>query len=141
MTPTYVLDTDIASLFLRGHPRVVANIVAHISEPIVWTVISLDELYSGWHSARNRAKNAQQLADSYRRLTETWQGMRDWPLLPYTVGAIARYENLKRRKLNVRGNDMRIAAIALEIIDGIVVTRNLVDFQRIPGVVCEDWSI
>jgi tRNA(fMet)-specific endonuclease VapC len=137
MTPTYILDTDIASMFMGSQPPVVSNIV----DPIFWTVISLDEVYSGWYSARNRAKNAQQLADTYRRLAETWQGMKDWPILPYAVGAIARYDGLKKRRLNVRGNDLRIAAIALEFADSVVVTRNLIDFQRIPGITCEDWSV
>ena len=43
-------------------------------------------------------------------------------------------------KLNVRANDLRIAAIALEN-SAIVVSRNLRDFQRVPGLQVEDWSV
>ena len=42
-------------------------------------------------------------------------------------------------KLNVGGMDLRIAAIALEN-NATVVTRNVVDFQRIPGLLIEDWA-
>ncbi len=42
--------------------------------------------------------------------------------------------------MNIGGNDLKIAAVALEA-GGIVVTRNLRDFRRVPGLVCEDWSV
>jgi tRNA(fMet)-specific endonuclease VapC len=42
-------------------------------------------------------------------------------------------------KLGVRTNDLRIAAIALGN-SAIVVTRNRVDFERVPGLQVENWS-
>ena len=36
--------------------------------------------------------------------------------------------------------DLRIAAITLEN-SGVLVTRNLRDFQRIPNLVVEDWAV
>ena len=46
----------------------------------------------------------------------------------------------KKLKLNVRKMDLRIAAIVLEH-RGVLVSRNLRDFQRIPNLLVEDWSI
>jgi tRNA(fMet)-specific endonuclease VapC len=43
-------------------------------------------------------------------------------------------------KLNAGKMDLRIGAIALEH-GAIVVTRNLRDFQRIPNLTAEDWSV
>ena len=43
-------------------------------------------------------------------------------------------------ELNVKHNDLRIAAIALEL-GATVVTRNRRDFSRVPGLLIEDWAI
>jgi len=61
-------------------------------------------------------------------------------ILSFTVPAIQRYENLKRQKLRVAGKDLRIAAIVLET-SAILVTRNRQDFQRVSGLIFEDWSV
>ena len=44
------------------------------------------------------------------------------------------------QRLNVGSNDLKIAATALEQ-NATVVTRNLRDFGRVPGVLCQDWTI
>ena len=56
-----------------------------------------------------------------------------------SLPALARYEALRRMKLNVRKIDLRIAAIVLEI-GATLVSRNLRDFRRVPGLVVEDWT-
>ncbi len=61
-------------------------------------------------------------------------------VLSFTEQAIGRFEALRRMKLGVKANDLRIAAIAIEN-SAIVVTRNRKDFGRIPGLLIEDWSI
>ena len=61
------------------------------------------------------------------------------PVLSFTEGAIARFEQLKNLKLNVKHMDLRIAAITLEH-GGTLVTRNLRDFRDVPSLAIEDWS-
>jgi tRNA(fMet)-specific endonuclease VapC len=55
-----------------------------------------------------------------------------------TRSSIMRYETLKRMNLNVRKMDLRIAAIVLEH-TGVLATRNVRDFRRVPGLLIEDW--
>ncbi len=60
--------------------------------------------------------------------------------MSFTVPAIARYNQLLASKLGVRKMDLRIAAITLEN-NAILVTRNIRDFQRVPNLIIEDWSV
>ena len=60
-------------------------------------------------------------------------------ILCFSVAAIEEFERLRRLKLGISGNDLRIAAIAL-INDDIVVARNVSDFGRIPNVRVENWA-
>ncbi|MDB5306562.1 MAG: nucleic acid-binding protein, partial [Gemmataceae bacterium] len=64
---------------------------------------------------------------------------KNWPIVSFPLGAVARYAVYKKQKLNVGANDLKIASIAIEA-GAIVVTRNTRDFQRIPGVSIENWA-
>ncbi len=107
---------------------VVRAVVAHLLYPLAVSIVTV------------REKTADVLAATYARLTGSINELGNWHLVSLTVGASLRYNLLKQQKLNVGGNDLRIAAIALET-GATVVTRNRRDFGRIPGVTIEDWSI
>jgi len=47
---------------------------------------------------------------------------------------------LLKQKIRIGTQDLRIAAIALSL-NGIVVTRNLKDFEKVPNLKILDWSI
>ena len=51
-----------------------------------------------------------------------------------------RFDRLTALKLNVRKMDLRIAAMAFEH-GAVVVTRNVRDFKRVPGLLVEDWTV
>lgn len=61
-------------------------------------------------------------------------------VLPYNEEAQARFEQLRRRRIRIGTQDLRIAAIALSH-QAILVTRNTRDFSLVPELNLEDWSI
>lgn len=136
----YLLDTDTLSLFLQQDVNVIRHVVARATHSLAITVITVQEVWSGWSAIISRAKTPQQFAGAYDRLTTTLNDLRDWPVVTFSLGAISRYTALKKQNLNVGGNDLRIASIALEI-GATIVTRNRRDFGRVSGVVIEDWSV
>lgn len=136
----FVLDTDTLSLYWRGDPLVRQRVAAHPPADLAITVMSVDEQLSGWYTLARQARNPRDIAHAYTQMGESVVFLAQWRILPYTEQAIARVAQLKAMRLNVRVMDLRIAAITLEH-GGIVVTRNLRDFQRVPGLTVENWAV
>ena len=61
-------------------------------------------------------------------------------LLSFTEPAITWYEQLKSMKLRIGTMDLRIAALALAH-GAILVIRNVQDFQGVPGLAIENWTV
>jgi tRNA(fMet)-specific endonuclease VapC len=135
----FVLDTDILSLYWRGDPLVQQRVDAQLSTDVAITVMSVDEQLTGWYTLARQARNPRDVAHAYPQMGDAVRFLARWRILPYTEQAIARVAQLKAIRLNVRVMDLRIAAITLEH-GGIVVTRNLRDFQRVPGLNVENWA-
>jgi len=58
-------------------------------------------------------------------------------MLPFDETGAAIFDDLRARKIRIGTNDLAIAAITLSV-NGILVTRNAVDFQRVPDPVLEN---
>ncbi len=138
----YVLDTDIASLAFRMHPVVMARIGQALvaGDDVFLSVVTLREIMEGRIHEIARARKPQHILDAYEGLRRSAAFIASYAVQVFSLASLARFESLLRAKLNVGKDDLRIAAIALEA-GATVVTRNLRDFRRVPGLVCEDWSV
>ena len=61
-------------------------------------------------------------------------------ILEFSTEAEDCFAALKQQKIRIGAQDLRIAAIALSV-NGTVVTRNRRDFEKVPNLLIEDWSI
>ena len=139
MSQRYVFDTDILTLYQRGHPNVVRNAQSRPLDRLAVTIISVEEQLSGWYTALRKAKQPKKLAWAYRRLADAVRFFARLQILTYSEPAMERYEDLRKRKVRIKRMDLRIAATALEH-GAIVVTRNSKDFKQVPGLQIEDWT-
>lgn len=135
----YVLDTDSLSLFERRHPILSVKVEATSPDELAVTIITIREQLNGWLGLLNRVQGPEEEARIHRRLAETVRIGASFQMLTYTVATISRFNGLKAMKLNVGSMDLRIAAIVLEN-NATLVTRNRRDFERIPGLMIEDWT-
>lgn len=136
----FVLDTDVLSLYQRNHTQVVAAIANHSMDQICLSSISIEEQISGWSGLARSAKSHHDREQAAILLATVIVSWNRFAIVPITEPALRRFDQLVRAKLNVRYNDLRIAAIALEL-GATVVTRNRRDFGRVPGLIIEDWAI
>jgi len=135
----HVLDTDILSLFQRGHPVVCQCVAATAPADLAITVITVEEQLSGWYTLLRSTTRPDQLSIIYQSLADSIPFLAQFTIVSFAEPAMARFDSLVALKLNVRKMDLRIAAIALER-GATVVARNVRDFQRIPRLVVEDWT-
>ena len=135
----YLLDTDTISLLQEQHPNVVRRVVETPIELLAISVITVEEQLSGWYTYLRQARTPRQQAAAYEHLAKVASFLGGHAIVSLSESAIFHVKKLGKLKLGVRAMDLRIAAIALEI-NATVVTRNLRDFQLVPGLKCEDWS-
>ncbi len=132
MTPRYLLDTNILSDLVR-HPqgKIAKRIAVEGEKSICSSIVVAGELRFG---AKKR--------DSDRLTAQLEAILSALEILPLEEPADRRYGEL-RAYLEKRGeaigpNDMLIAAHALAL-DCTVVTANVREFSRVPGLHVENW--
>ena len=59
-------------------------------------------------------------------------------MLPFDDEAAATFDALESLRLRIGTMDLKIAAICLAH-DATLLTRNLVDFEKVPGLKAENW--
>ena len=136
----YVLDTDTLTLLQDGHVGVSQRFNSHPLTEMAITVISVEEQLSGWYTRLRRAKKRDDKVRVYQRLATCTQALAGWHILSFTDRSFAQYDSLRTLKLKIGRMDLSIAAITLEN-GGTLVTRNLRDFQQIPGLPLENWAV
>lgn len=136
----YLLDTDHISLAQRGHSHVIARIVSTPSEQLIVSIVTAQEQLRGRLAQVQQASSIPSLILPYRLLHETILFYLTIPIADFNEQATRIAEDLHRRKMRLGTLDLRIAAIALSI-EATLVTRNRRDFEQIPGLAIEDWSV
>jgi tRNA(fMet)-specific endonuclease VapC len=138
-----VLDTDVLSIIQhRSEPaytRIRAKLRAQMEVGVV-TVITFEEQVRGWLAQLNRRSAPHAEVASYARLHELVKFYRDQPLLDFDAAASHEFVRLRKGGIRIGTMDLRIAAIALAH-DALLISRNLVDFQKVPGLRVEDWTV
>jgi tRNA(fMet)-specific endonuclease VapC len=138
----YVMDTNHLSLFERGYPTIQNRILAIQQNPfdnLTITVVSAEEQFAGRLAQIRKAANPQSLISAYDRLKATFILFSDLEILDYGDRADECFRKLRKEGLRIGTQDLRIASISL-VNEGILLTRNLRDFEKVPNLMIQDWS-
>ena len=140
----YLLDTDHISFLQRRSgsefSRLAFRMAQHPLTDFALSIVSFHEQILGAHNFINRARTNTDMIRGYTLLLETLQSFATAPVLPLDAGAIALFDELRRQRVRVSTMDLRIAAIAMSH-NLMLLTRNVSDFSKVPGLVTEDWTV
>ena len=133
----YILDTDHVSLHQRGDQTVLARLQSRTDDTVCVTIITVEEQMRGRLAQLGQA--GVSLPFVYNLLQATSSYFCNIPVLPFDALAQQYYQQLLVQKIRIGSLDLRIAAITMAH-NGILVTRNRRDFERVPGLILEDGS-
>jgi tRNA(fMet)-specific endonuclease VapC len=134
----YVLDTDTISALQRNHPAVTARIAALAPTELFITIVTCEEQIAGRLHALHGQLSGDRLIEAYQRLQQTLHFLGSVPILPFDHAAARLDEEFRRLYRRMGTGDRRIAAIA-SANNCSLVTRNVLHFQNVDGLVLENW--
>jgi tRNA(fMet)-specific endonuclease VapC len=128
----FLLDTNIVIYVIKRRPVQVLEIFNRHHERMAVSAITVAELVHGAEKSSYPARNLSVVEDFLSRLT----------VLPYGEKAAHQYGGIRATLENVGQpigvNDLHIAAHARS--EGLtLVTNNLREFERVPGLLLENW--
>jgi tRNA(fMet)-specific endonuclease VapC len=130
--PQYMLDTNICIYVVKNYPAKLRERFNRLADQLCISTITLAELHDGAEKSARRLDNLEAIRQFVARLG----------ILPFSTAAAAHYGEirgaLERAGTPAGAYDMLIAGHARS--EGMtVVTNNLREFERMPGVRAENW--
>ena len=138
----WVLDTDTLSLLERGNFKIRERIRQVYTDLVAISIVTAEEKLKGRLAAINSLSGIERvdrLAIAYGSLQSSIEDLQALTILPFSEFARDRYRDLLQQKIRVGSHDLRIAAIVLSV-EGVLITRNRRDFEKVPGLQIDDWS-
>jgi tRNA(fMet)-specific endonuclease VapC len=114
------------------------QLLASPDRDIVTTAITPEEQMRGWLAAIHGQQDVRRQVKFYERLIGLFHFVADWRILPFDDRAADEFRSLRGRRVRIGTMDLKIASIVL-VHQATLLSSNLRDFQKVPGLRVEDW--
>jgi tRNA(fMet)-specific endonuclease VapC len=128
----YILDTNTLIYYFKGQGQVAQNLASVLPEEIIVSTIVLFELQVGIEKSVAPTKRIQQLQQILSQVNLV-RFDRDAAVAAATIRA-----QLEKQGTPIGPMDVLIAGTALAL-KATLVTHNVKEFSRVPGITIEDW--
>ena len=139
----FLFDTDYLGILKRetgtAFDRLTQRLAQYDCSDFFISIVSFHEQVKGWNAYVNRAKDQAGIIRGYEQLEKLLTDYAQAQVLPYDASAAEVFTELRDQRVRVGTMDLRIGAIAIAN-SVTLLTRNTVDFERIPGLTFEDWT-
>ncbi len=138
----FLLDTDHFSILQRRSlpefTALSARMRLHKANEFFVSIVTFHEQVGGWNLYLNQAKNQLSVVRAYQMMEKILTDFAASRVMPFDVTASGQFDLLRARKIRVSTMDLRIAATAMSR-KFTLLSRNLVDFRKVPDLQVEDW--
>lgn len=139
----FLIDTDHLTLIQRRTQpefgRLQTRIAAHPPSAFYLSIISFHEQVLGWNAYIGQAADQRGVTRGYGMFQQLLNDFASAQVLPFDDKAAAVFESLRAQRVRVATMDLRVAASALSR-GFTLLSRNSVDFEKVPGLRVEDWT-
>lgn len=135
-----ILDTNHYREMLLGTP-LGDGLTARMQEndaDVFTSIVTVQEITQGWTSEINRRKSGRDQIKAYAQFENAIHDFADITILPFDQEAAEEFHRLEKLRIRIGTMDLKIAAIAKSH-EALLLSRNLVDFQQVPGLRVENW--
>lgn len=138
-----ILDTDVLTIVQRASGPEYDNLVRKLDaaeDEVAVSIVSFEEQMRGWLAFIARAKSANDQITGYARLHALLDDFSSRPVLDFDQPSATEFQALIRSRVRIGTMDLKIAAIAMAH-DALLLSKNMRDFRKVPGLRVEDWSL
>ena len=135
-----VLDTNHFTEIIRESEaggRLTNRLIATKADVFV-SVITAQESFEGWLAVINRHKPGPEQVKGYGQFRRSIDTLNKFALLDFDLDAAEGFTSLRKILPRIGTMDLKIASICLAH-DCLLLSRNLVDFDKVPGLRVENW--
>jgi tRNA(fMet)-specific endonuclease VapC len=102
------------------------------------TIINAQEINEGWCALINRKSAGDLQVKAYAQFLHSLELLMELTLLPFDSASAALFHKLHTTLRHVGTMDLKIAAICVTH-DSLLLSRNLLDFEKVPDLRVENW--
>lgn len=134
-----ILDTDhLTALDRQGSAGLLRVRLSLSGERVTTTIVSVAEQMRGLQALLSKARTPTQIQFAYAKIEKWLEDIRHFDHLSWSAQVDVIVSQHRRSKVRIGTMDLRIASIALAN-DATLLSRNLRDFRRVPGLKVENW--
>jgi tRNA(fMet)-specific endonuclease VapC len=137
-----LLDTDHLTVLKYPespqHALLTTRMQASADQAFATTAISVEEQVRGWLLKISQTSQVQDQVPYYGRFVELFAFFHGWHIVPFDGQAAAEFKALRKQRIRIGTMDLKIASIAL-VQRAKLLSANLRDFQKVPGLDVENW--
>jgi len=112
--------------------------IARSEGVVVTSIITAEETLRGWLARLAAVADVSRQMTAYAELGAVILSLGDFSMLPWDSDCAARFKAFRAQGIRIGTMDLKIACITIEY-DATLLTRNFVDFQKVPGLTVENW--